>query len=138
MATSGIINGTNLAVYIGSDVIAHATSHSLSITHDARDATTKDSSGWTDRLEGLRSWEISGEGLVAFDGTVDIDDIFTSYIVTRTAVTVKFSTEVSGDVYWTGSAYLTGIDLDSPVEDNVSYSYTFSGTGALTKATVGA
>jgi len=136
MATTGIINGTLLAVYIGSDVIAHSTSHSLSITHDARDATTKDSSGWTDLLEGLRSWEISGEGLVAYDGTLDIDDLFTSYIATRTAVTVKFSTEVSGDVYYTGSAYLTSLDQDAPTEDNVSYSYTFSGTGALTKSTV--
>ena len=135
MATAGIINGTDLQVYIGSDVIAHSTSHSLSMTHDARDATTKDSEGWTDRLEGLRSWEITGEGLVAFDGTFDTDDLFALY-TNRTQATVKFSTETSGDTYWTGSAYLTSLDFDAPTEDNVSSSFTFSGSGPLTSATV--
>jgi len=135
MATTGIVNGNDLVVYIGSDVIAHSTSHSLSISHDARDATTKDSGGWTDRLEGLRSWEASGEGLVAFDGTYDTTDLF-ALITNRTKVTIKFSTEVTGDTYWTGSAYLTSLDMDSPTEDSVSMSFTFSGTGALTSATV--
>jgi len=135
MATTGIINGTDLAVYIGSDVLAHSTSHSLSITHDARDATTKDSGGWTDVLEGLRGWEVSGEGLVAFDATKGFAYLF-SLVNTRAAVTLKFSTEATGDTYYSGSAYVTSIDQDSPTEDNVSMSFTFSGTGALTEATV--
>lgn len=137
MATTGIINGTNLVVYIGSDVIAHSTSHSLSLTHDARDATTKDSAGWTAKLEGLRSWELSGEGLVAYDGIYDTTDLFALYS-NRTTATVKFSTEVSGDSYWSGTAYLTALSMDSPTEDNVSMSFTFAGTGVLTLAVVGA
>lgn len=135
MATTGIINGTALQVYIGSDVIAHSTSHSLSITHDARDATTKDSEGWTDRLEGLRTWEITGEGLVAYDGDFDTTNLF-AMVTNRSTATVKFSTEVSGDKYWTGTAYLTALDMDSPTEDNVSMSFTFSGSGPLTEDTV--
>ena len=135
MATTGIINGTDLVIYIGSDVIGHSTSHALSIAHDPRDATTKDSSGWRDLLEGLRNWSTSGEGLVAFDADYGFTELFT-LITNRTTVTVKFSTEVTGDAYWTGDAYLTSLDQDSPTEDNVSMSYTLEGTGALTEATV--
>jgi cytochrome c oxidase assembly protein Cox11 len=50
----------------------------------------------------------------------------------RTALTVKFSTEVSGDYYWEASAYVTSLEVNSGMEDNVSYSATFELTGAIT------
>ena len=46
MATTGIMNGTLLGVYVGSTLIAHATEGSISLSMDTRDATTKDSSGY--------------------------------------------------------------------------------------------
>ena len=50
--------------------------------------------------------------------------------------TVKFSTEVSGDHYWSASAYVTSLELSSGMEDNVTYSATFELTGAITYTTV--
>ena len=60
----------------------------------------------------------------------------TSYLATRTELTVMFSTEVSGDYKYSGSAWLTSMSMDSPNEDNTTYSLSFSGTGALTQAAV--
>lgn len=134
MATTGIVNGTDLLIYVGGTAVAHATSHSLSLSMDTRDATTKDSEGWTDRLEGLRSWEISGNALFAFDAAYGFDDLFTVY-TGRTAVTVKFSSEVSGDKYYSGSGYLTSLTLDAPTEDNASFAFTVQGNGTLTEYT---
>jgi len=134
MATTGILNGTDLLVYVGSDAIAHSTSCSLSLSMDTRDATTKDSAGWTDRLEGLRSWEISGEGLVALDAEYGFTDLFALYNG-RTSATVKFSTEVSGDKYYSGTAYLTSLEQEAPTEDNTSFSFTFSGSDVLSETT---
>lgn len=135
MATTGIINGTLLGVYFGGTKISKSTSASLSLSQELRETTTKDSSGWAEFLPGLRGWSISGDFLDAEDATYRYDDLF-ALINTRAAVTIKFSSEVSGDKYYTGSCYIESADREAPLEDNVSGSYVLRGTGALTEATV--
>ena len=46
MATNGVINGTMFGVYAGGTKIAYATSASISMNHNLRDTSTKDSGGW--------------------------------------------------------------------------------------------
>ena len=135
MATTGIMNGTLLGVYAGSTLIAHATEGSISLSMDTRDATTKDSSGTRDILEATKSGTISVSALYAEDATYGVDDLMTAWSG-RTALTVKFSTEVSGDHYWSASAYVTSLEVNAGMEDNVTYSATFELTGAITYTTV--
>ena len=135
MATTGIMNGTLLGVYVGSTLIAHATEGSISLSMDTRDATTKDSSGSRDLLEATKSGTISVSALYAEDATYGIDDLMTAWSG-RTQLTVKFSTEVSGDHYWSAAAYVTSLEVSSGMEDNVTYSATFELTGAITYSTV--
>ena len=142
MATAGILNGTSLLLYV--DVsgtptpIAYATSGSLSINMDTRETTNKESSGWRQLLESTKSWTMEAEGFHALDATnFDFKDLFAK-VSTRTAVSLQFSVGASpatGDYYYTGSAYITSISLDSPLEDSVTFSCSFEGTGALTETT---
>ena len=142
MATTGVINGTKFGVYAGGTKIGYATSASLSINHNLRDTSTKDSGGWRDQLEGQRDFEVSVEGMVIFataSGAISdltVDELYTSYIASRTEFEIKFSTEVSGDYKWTGNAFMTSISMDTPNEDSSTFSASFSGTGPLTQATV--
>ena len=143
MATNGVINGTKFGVYVAGTKIAYATSASISMNHNLRDTSTKDSSGWRDQLEAQRDWEVSLEGLLIFvDGSggaisnLTMDELYSTYIATRTEFTLMFSTEVSGDVKWSGQAFLTSLSADTPNEDSSTWSGSFSGTGALTQATV--
>ena len=135
MATTGIMNGTLLGVYAGGTLIAHATEGSISLSMDTRDATSKDSSGSRDLLEATKSGTISVSALYAEDATYGVDDLMTAWSG-RTALTVKFSTEVTGDHYWEASAYVTSLEVNSGMEDNVSYSATFELSGAITYGTV--
>lgn len=135
MATTGIMNGTLLGVYSGSTLIAHATEGSISLSLDTRDATTKDSSGYRDLLEATRSGSISVSALYANDATYGVDDLMTAWTA-RTTLTIKFSTEVTGDNYWTAAAYVTSLELNAGVEDNVTYSATFELSGTITYGTV--
>lgn len=136
MATAGKMNATLLKVYIGGTAIAHSTSGQISLNTDMRDVTTKDSSGNREVLPGLRSGSISTSGLYAEDAAYGIIDL-QALRDAGTAVTVKFSTEVSGDHYYESSGYIASIELnaDSP-EDNVTFSATFELTGALTYGTI--
>ena len=135
MATTGIMNGTLLGVYVGSTLIAHATEGSISLSMDTRDATTKDSSATRDLLEATKSGTISVSALYAEDATYGVDDLMTAWSA-RTTLTVKFSTEVTGDHYWEASAYVTSLEVNAGMEDNVSYSATFELSGAITYGVV--
>lgn len=125
------MNGTLLGVYSASTLIAHATEGSISLSMDTRDATSKDSSGTRDLLEATKSGTISVSALYAEDAAYGVQELMTAWSA-RTALTVKFSTEVSGDYYWSASAYVTSLEVNAGMEDNVSYSATFELTGAIT------
>jgi predicted secreted protein len=149
MATTGIFNGTSLVVLIGTEVIGYATSCSLSLAIDTPDSSTKQSLGWADEIGGQRSWSLTTDGLATVvPGTV------ATYVTTaelnalaiaRTAVTVKFTTvdnstvggitPVSGDVVYSGSAFIESVDLTADMENPVTYSVSFKGTGVLAIAT---
>lgn len=132
--TTGIINGTDLVAFVGGTQILHSTSFDLNRTQGTRDATTKDSSGWRDLLEATREWSLSGDALFAFDAAYGYDELF-ELMDTRVSVVVKFSTEVAGDSYYQGSAIITDLSLTASTEENSSFTFTFEGTGVLTKFT---
>jgi predicted secreted protein len=149
MATTGIFNGTSLVVLIGTEVIGYATSCSLSLAIDTPDSSTKQSLGWADEIGGQRSWSLTTDGLATVvPGTV------ATYVTTaelnalaiaRTAVVVKFTTvdnstvngvtPVTGDVIYSGSAFIESVDMTADMENPVTYSVSFKGTGPLTIAT---
>ena len=135
MATSGIMNGTLIGVYVGSTLISHATEGSISLNMDTRDSTTKDAAGQRALLEGVKSGTISVSALYADDATYGVDELMTAW-ANRTTLTVKFSTEVTGDSFWSAAAYVTSLEVNAAMEDNASYSATFELTGAITYGTV--
>lgn len=142
MATTGVFNGTSLVVLVGTEVVAHATSCTLSLSADLPDATTKESGGWADHIAGLRSWSITTDGLATVEPTGTnyvVGDIF-SALNGRGTVTVKFttvngSTPIVGDLIWSGSAFVESLDITADMESPVTYSASFTGTGTLTQAT---
>ena len=143
MATNGVINGTKFGVYAAGTKIGYATSASISMNHNLRDTSTKDSAGWRDQLEAQRDWEVSVEGMLIFvDGSgsaisdLTMNELYSTYIATRTEFTLMFSTEVTGDLKWSGQAFMTSLSADTPNEDSSTWSGSFSGTGALTQSAV--
>ena len=135
MATTGKFNGTLLNVYTDDTIIGCATSSELSINVDLADATCKDDGGWADHIAGLRDWSVSTDGLVAYDGTNNIADLYT-VLSGRTSVTLKFTTNVTGDLVFSGSASVASISVSAEMAAAVTYSVEFTGKGVLTKGTV--
>lgn len=149
MATTSVFNGTSLVVLIGSEVIGYATSCSLSLAIDAPDASTKQSLGWADEIGGQRSWSLTTDGLATvIPGTVATYISTTelaNLAIARTPVQVKFTTvdnstvggvtPVVGDTYYSGSAFIESVDMAADMENPVTYSVSFKGTGVLTVGT---
>jgi len=135
MASTGINNGTLVALYKDGAKISNLTSNSFSVSMATRDATTKDSAGWETVLEGLRSAEFSCEGYFAENATVKFTALYAEFDA-RTAFTVRFSSEVSGDKYYEGECYVTSLESNAPNEDSQTFSCSLKLTGALTEETV--
>ena len=144
MPATSIMNSTDVVIQISEDggttydIIGRATSASVSVSMETRSTTTKDSAGWDENLEGLKSWSLSGDGLVTYSISGDYDtpdDLFT-LLSNRTLVKVKFGSATSGEIDYTGDAYLVSYEQEAGVEENVTYSFGFTGTGVLTQASV--
>lgn len=131
--TVGVINGTMLLVYIDSThPIALSTTCSLVLNSDMRDISNKDAAGWKKVLPGMKNWTVSCEGLVAYDTSYNYQYLLAAQLA-GTAFSLSFkSTNTAGDYYFSGSAYITTVNLTAQNEANATFSVSFQGSGALT------
>ena len=142
MATDNVLNGTSLILKTGATeaaatAFAFTTSSSLSVTMNTRDISNKQSAGWRELLEAQKSWSISADGLVAYNDSAssavkNVTDLISTLIARQAIVYVEMTTDVVGDTSWYGSAFITNVEMCSPLEDNVTFSCTLEGTGSLT------
>lgn len=133
MAT--IVNGTNLRIYLGGVAIGEATSCTLEMSMETRDTLTKDNvgsytnveppperhiiNGWADQLQ-YREQKVS--------------DLVTAFNAGTTLV-ARYTDDTATHPYWEGSIIVTQLTMTSAVEENSTYSATFTVKGAITEGT---
>ena len=104
-------------------------SWSLELSLDTLE-TTALGDDWKNYITGLKEWSASSEGdyevPVDTEGQKALQDAF----LNGTTVTVKLY--VDGTNYYQGEAYINSLSIEDPVDDVVSISIEFTGTGALT------
>jgi len=136
--TTGVINGTDFRLYLAANVIAYATSCTLSGSTEIRETIHKDNPGSGDReiQLGQKSATITCEAFLNTDGinnsSVDLFDLWQN----RTSVTWLLSTETAGDTSFTGSGYITSIEKTAGVEENGTVSLTIEVDGSITTAVI--
>ena len=128
--------GNNLIVTVDGDPIGHTTSFTIDIQHSTADASSRDSAGWVELLSSRRSATISFEGLVDYADDSDANkkgfhNLLSEGVLNRSSFTLVFGTSETGETVLTVSAFLTNISSTSPDEDTVTFSGTFTSTGAI-------
>lgn len=143
---NNIIKGDDLMLFDAQGKsLAFATSHTLSISADAVDTSSKDHGVWGANEVNKITWEITSENLyteAAYDDLV-------GKMLAREAITVFFGTKKENDpdktvadgdyTNWTGAkgytgkAFITSLSANANTGENATYSATFTGTGKLTK-----
>lgn len=127
-------NGTLMKFKIGGVVVAHATSTDFSANMATRATTSKDSAGATTLAEGLLSFDASFDAWYDPTSSYSFSEAF-AHLVARGTLTVIVGEVATGEVYYTGSAYLTSVTLKGGVEDTQAFSGKVSFTGIPTEAT---
>lgn len=108
----------------------------LTLEHEAIDATSHDSNRWREFIDGLRSWSISVEALYV-DGDAGQDDILAILLGDQDAF-VDFRPEgsVAGDVSLSGIIKVTSYEQSGPNDDAAAVSLEFQGSGPLVQGVV--
>jgi TP901-1 family phage major tail protein len=142
MATTGLVNGTLIALYkqVGTDLtkVANLTSTDFELSKDTIDATNKDGSNYKEFLVGLSSWTMNAEGIFEEDASTTnlsakelLDDI-----IAGEPITVVMTSLENGDLKLSGSAVITSFSWNAPVNDVSTFSVSLQGSGTLTVGTV--
>lgn len=146
MSKSTIVKGDELMLFKDNKSLAYATSHTLSITGNTIEISSKDSGYWGASEIGNITWEITSENLYVDS---EFDGLFTA-MVAKSPVTVTFghadnynanglgdsSTNWIPDAsvgakYYQGPAIITSLQANANTGENATYSITLTGNGAL-------
>lgn len=163
---SDIIKGGKIMVFVGNEPIAFATNHTLSLTRNTQEVSSKDHGDATAVLPTTQSWEISSENLMSTAGYSTIlaayleatpltvyfgastynnsqeNGIVDVEVVNNTPTNWTTETWTDGDttspksLNLTGTAYITSLSVNAPAGDNATYSVTFTGSGSIQRTTV--
>lgn len=138
-----IIKGDDLMIFTEEGKsLAFATAHTLTLTGNTVDITSKDHGIWQSQDVVKLSWEVTSENLY----TEDFDHLY-SHWVNREKVLIYFGEKKENDPEksvadgdypnWTGAAgksgyaVITSLTVNANTGENATYSVTFTGHGAL-------
>jgi hypothetical protein len=126
--------GSEGTVKFTSAAIAELRSWTLSMTGEVIEDTTLTDAAKTFQA-GNTAW--SGSFSCFWDET-DTSGQMAGTVGASVTLNMYPEGDTSGDTYYTGTAIITGNNLSAAINGMVEAEYTFQGTGALTKTTVGA
>ena len=121
------------------DPVAFSTNATISITRDLRDITNKDSGGVSESLPGQKSFEITVDALEDLTADYELQSKIDE-LLDGTEVDIRFSQRLTdgadNDVCLQGTAFVSSITANGGVEENLTYSATFTGTGSFQMSTI--
>ena len=147
MTNADIVKGSVLMVFLDDKAIGFATSHSLNLTTNTTEISTKDHGSFPSVAPQNVTWEVTAENLYSDTG----ETTYMKAMLAKTPVDIKFAkvanysnTDEKGIIdngektAWTagtviaeGKALITSFSVNAAAGDNATMSVTFTGVGAL-------
>lgn len=143
-----IVKGSTLMLFVNGAPIGFATSHSLSLTVNTTEVSTKDHGAYPAVVANTISWEVTAENLYSDTGNTTLIAICKA----KNPVTIKFAkaynwsdngvidnehedwTPDAQHIIAEGQAIITSYSVNAPAGDNATISCTFTGVGELVES----
>lgn len=128
------IKGKNMRLSFEGKTLFHATSCGLSISTTLEAIATKDTDGEMN-IPGNYSWSLSTSALLADKPVASTQTDFNELVIMQlagTEIDVEFTTGETGDVIYSGKAFIESADITSEVGSMANGSFSFKGNGSLT------
>lgn len=120
------VAGKGGKVMISSDTVASVKNWSLDIGADMLNVESLGDS-WKEVIVGLKEWSASVE--VDWDMSDTAQVAIQNALIAGTSVSLKLYTNSTN--YYSGTAYISGASIETPVDDLVSASLELAGSGTL-------
>lgn len=132
--------GQKFGFYIEDDTqtlvkVGATTSKEISFSRDTLDTISDDNADWRTALAGIRSAELTIEGLYDYSGDAGTDLVETAFRDDASRK-VALQGETSGDVAYTFAAYVTGFSITAETDAVITFSVDIESDGEVTKGTV--
>ncbi len=141
-----VIHGNAVGIYVGTDLVACATTANISLSNATIESTCKastdgalDDASSRHTIAGQQTWSMQVDGLVDLVAGGTNESSFSDLMdlaLNRTEVTIKFSDGQVGNKEYSGLAFISSIDATAGVVDFVTYSCSLEGNGTLSAATI--
>ena len=128
-----------MLVLIDGVAVGATTSFTLNISSSNIETSSKDSSGWTDRISGKGDWSVDFDGLYDPAGTFNFQELYDQIAAksqTRVVIEVANIDGVGGGELYRGFALASSLTMSGPAEEATTWSGTFEADGILNKGTV--
>ena len=147
-----VIKGGDLMLFIGGKSIGYATSHTLSISAETTETSTKDNGGvWSMPEVSTLSWTASTENLCGDPAAGNTYNDLVNLMIARQAVDAIFALEGDSTDYvanklqeapaagwkakegngYKGKVVITSVEINAPNGDNATFTVEFTGQGKL-------
>lgn len=121
--------GQNFRIAVGANNVQGLNDGSITINGETIDVTTFLSGGWVEKIQGLKSAEISMSGFYLDDDT-NGQVALRNALINGTELTMTVT--VDGTNGWTGDFLVKSFDGSASVADAVNTSISLESTGAIT------
>ncbi len=121
------INGTDITVVLNDITIGHSIALVFDLGQDLPDASSRDSDGWKEHIQGMRNASLSIGGLTDYNDSMNYNE-FAAFVITREIVTFSFTT--IGGIFYGGEATVESVEQLANFEDVASYNLELKVTGA--------
>lgn len=128
------INGNAVLVFVNDVAIGCLTGCSMSVDLDEVITTCKDNDGAKTSLPGGVNWGIDFDGNFDTSATVGLSQLL-DIVLGKTLISVRFGLDTSGGLYLTGSAYLSSVKWEGPLNAASKFTGKVIPASALTKGT---
>ena len=132
MATTGVVSGNRLLLYIDGDPIACTTEASFDFTRELIETTCKDNDGAKQYTVGGTDGTFSVTGMWKYDAAYGVDDLATAFLA-GTILTARWKTAETGDFYLEADVLITAFGGSAGVNAPATFTNTFQVTGPITK-----
>lgn len=114
--------------------VGEAREATLNVSTDELDATSFDSVGWKEYIPGMKEWTCDTENLYVRSNAGQ-QALWTT-LVAGAKLNLRLLPKIgTGNIGYTGQAFITSWEIGEPVDDIVSLSVSFRGTSALAEYT---
>lgn len=139
--TNAVIGDEQMLIYIdaggGSVAVMCATDFSLEINAEEIEISCLSNTAWKEIVMGMKSWSVSVNSVYLKGTGVTLGaDQFAQLLIDAQLVTVKLSTEITGQKYYEGTVQIPKVSISISAKDKGTYSVSMTGTGALEIKTV--